>query len=596
MLRTRLFLGLLPLVVIFMAAGIYAIALMSRLAGEMDAEVASSYRSISATYEMEEALNAIAREPWVRVRGSAFEEHRDKFEKLLNQRLDSNAFSAGEKQLNHDLATNYGEFLQAVDNMNRPRTPKAPPDNSRQVAAAKMDTMRSLLQKARELNYRAGLASSGNLQKSAHQINDLMIIGFGFVLLISLVTCYQLSRSILKPIQMITKATGEVGEGKLNQAVPVISRDELGQLASAFNKMAARLQEYRRHTSEEIVRLHRTMETTLASFPDPIFVLNNEGAIELRNPAADDLAATLRLNGELPENLRDIASKVLHSGENYLPHSFAAVFCHRTGGVEKYFLPRVLAMRETEDKMFGVAVVLYDVTRFRLLDGAKTNLVSTVSHELKSPLTSVRMALHILLEKTVGELSPKQEELLAAARDDSERLLRILNDLLDLARLDERGAELRKEQIAPADLLRQLIEENADKISARGLKMKCSVASDMPPVLVDRQRIGHVFTNLLTNAIKHSPPGGEIELRATRVDGEGVQFSVSDQGAGIPEEFQLRIFDRFFRVPGQNEAGAGLGLSIAKEITQAHGGRIGVTSLSGKGSTFFVLLKAMHGA
>ena len=590
MLRTRLFLGLLPLVVIFLAAGVYAIALISRLAGDMDHTITASYNNIEDSREMEMALGGIERAPWI-PNNPAFEEPKQRFEKILAQQLTNSTLTAEEQDANKELSADYDAFLQAVAMLNRPRTPKEPPDRYRPIAAARISDMNGLLDKMRGLNYQQVLASNRTMQQSTRRITRLMTIGFAIVLTVSVITVYQLSRAILTPIQLLTKATRELGEGNLNQTVPMVSKDELGELARAFNKMAAQLQEYRRHTSEEIVRLHRTMETTLASFPDPIFVLNNEGRIELKNPAAGDLNTRLQWGDELPENLQGIARKVLASGENFLPHSFDEAVAHRINGTEKYFLPRVLVMRDKENNLFGVAVVLYDVTRFRLLDGAKTNLVGTVSHELKSPLTSVRMALHILLEKTVGDLTPQQDELLQAARNDTERLLRILNDLLDLARLDERGAELHKEKVAPAELLQRVIEENADKISARGLRMQCTVDPSLPSVLVDRQRIGHVFTNLVSNAVKHSPPGGEIQLRATRVDGE-VQFSVTDHGAGIPEELQLRIFDRFFRVPGQTHPGAGLGLSIAKEITQAHGGRIGVTSSPGRGSTFYVLLKA----
>jgi signal transduction histidine kinase len=395
---------------------------------------------------------------------------------------------------------------------------------------------------------------------------------------------------------MVIKATRELGEGNLKQPVPVLSRDELGELALAFNRMAAQLQEYRQSTTEEIVRLHRTMETTLASFPDPIFVLDKEGRIELMNPAATDMASGLRMSGQLPDPLQAIAQKTLASGENFLPHSFDAVLSYRLNGAERSFLPRILTMRNKEDALFGVAVVLYDVTRFRLLDAAKTHLVGTVSHELKTPLTSVRMALHILLEKTVGALNPKQEELLETARTDTERLLRILNDLLDLARLEEGVAELRREKVAPAELLQAVVDETADKAEAGNLKVNCAVDPDLPPVLVDRQRIGYVFANLLTNAIKHSPSGGEVRLRATRIDNQAIQFTVADDGPGIPPQYQQRIFDRFFRVPGQTRSGAGLGLSIAREIAAAHGGRISVKSAPGHGATFYLELKAVDGA
>jgi signal transduction histidine kinase len=250
-------------------------------------------------------------------------------------------------------------------------------------------------------------------------------------------------------------------------------------------------------------------------------------------------------------------------------------------------------MRNKEDALLGVAVVLYDVTRFRLLDAVKTNLVATVSHELKTPLTSVRMVLHILLEKTIGTLTAKQSELLVAAREDTERLLRILNNLLDLARLEEGSAGLQKQKVFPTELAESVLEQMKDKALDRGLTIQCAVEPDLPAVSVDPQRINHVFTNLVTNAIKHSPDHGEILFRVTRAEENAVQFSVLDRGPGVPEEYQTRIFDRFFRVPGQVQPGAGLGLSIAKEIIVAHGGLIGVRSRPGEGSEFFVVLKGL---
>ena len=335
------------------------------------------------------------------------------------------------------------------------------------------------------------------------------------------------------------------------------------------------------------------MESTLASFPDPIFVLDHSGRIELKNPAAETFAASLSLQDRLPDHLQAIAENALATERNFLPHIFAEVVSYRLAGVEKFYLPRVLVMHDKQAAVFGVAVVLYDVTRFRLLDAAKTNLVATVSHELKTPLTGVRVALHILLEKTICALTPQQDQLVQVARDDAERLLRILNDLLDLARLEAGNAELRREPVAPAELLAAVVQEWADQAGARAIKVTCQVDLKLPRVFVDRQRISHVFANLLANALKHSPPGGEVTLQAAPSDDGGVQFSVSYCGPGIPEQFQARIFDRFFRVPGQGKTGAGLGLSIARDITVAHGGRIGVRSAPNRGSHFYVVLPAV---
>jgi signal transduction histidine kinase len=597
MLRTRLFLYLTPFVVILLAVGVYAIVLFARLANVVDASVTNSYRSFTAASAMSVALAGMDREvSWViagpRVSNkNALLEYRQHFETNLDLLIKTSTLP-GERALSLNVETNYQAFLKAVDKINSLETP----DSRHQVYEQEMvpsgQTINSLLEKIHDLNHKAMLGTSQNIRNITQEVTRFMIFGMVLALLFSAYAGYQLGRSILEPIQLLTRATRELGEGKLDQPVPVATRDELGELAQAFNKMAAQLQEYRQSTTEKIVRLHRTMEATLASFPDPIFVLDKEGRIELKNPAADDLASSLHLEGQLPDRLQAIARNTLASGENFLPNSFNEAITYRINGDDKFFLPRVLAMRNKEDALFGVAVVLHDVTRFRLLDATKTDLVATVSHEIKSPLTSVRMVLHILLEKTVGALTPKQDELLQAARNDTERLLRILNDLLDLARLEEGNDSLRKEPVAPAELLTGVMKEMAGKFSAKGLNVNFMIEPDLPAVPVDRQRINHVFTNLLSNAIKHSPANGEIILGARLVKDNDVEFNVTDQGPGIPEEYHTRIFDRFFRVPGQLQSGAGLGLSIAREITVSHGGHIGVKSAPGQGCDFFVVLKS----
>jgi NtrC-family two-component system sensor histidine kinase KinB len=611
MLRTRLFLYLTPFVVILLAGGAYAIVLFARLANTVDATVTNNYQSFNAASAMSLALAGMDREvSWVvagsgagnktnnlmvyprrKIDNQAFDQNRKRFDENLELLLKASPLP-GETDLGQQVATNYQAFLRAVDTISALDSP----ENQRLVYERDVvpsgQAINLLLGKSHDLNHQAILATSQNIRNINRDVTRLMVVGTVIALLFSAWAGYQLSRSILQPIQWLTRATRELGEGRLDQPVPVATHDELGQLAVAFNKMAAQLQEYRQSTTEKIVRLHRTMETTLASFPDPIFVLDREGSIELKNPAADGLMAGLQLAERLPDRLQAIARNTLASGENFLPNSFKDVMTYRLNGEDKFFLPRILAMRSKEDRLLGVAVVLYDVTRFRLLDAAKTDLVATVSHELKSPLTSVRMGLHILLEKTVGMLTPKQDELLSAARNDTERLLRILNDLLDLARLEAGDAELHREPVSPAELLAGAMGEMADKVSTRNLKVSFRVEPDLPAVPVDRQRINHVFTNLISNAIKYSPLDGEIVLGATPAGDKGVEFSVTDQGPGIPAEYQTRIFDRFFRVPGQSKTGAGLGLSIAREITVSHGGRIGVRSAPGQGCTFYVVLKS----
>ena len=240
-----------------------------------------------------------------------------------------------------------------------------------------------------------------------------------------------------------------------------------------------------------------------------------------------------------------------------LPSSFKESLSLRVDGVEKSYLPRILTMHGETSKVVGTAVLLQDVTRFRLLDDVKSNLVATASHEMKTPLTSVRMVLHMLLEKTLGPLNRQQESLLQTARTDAERLLRILDDFLDLARLESEKANLKKRPIAPVEMVHLMMHDARAQAAAKRLDISCSVEPNLPPVMVDRQRIEHVFQNILSNAIKHSPPGSEILVRAEKTRDGAVRFSIRDQGPGIPEEYHNRIFDRMFRVPGQAKNGRG---------------------------------------
>jgi signal transduction histidine kinase/HAMP domain-containing protein len=426
-------------------------------------------------------------------------------------------------------------------------------------------------------------------------IRGLLLFGITAVL-IALYASSRVSRGLLNPLSTLAASIREVGEGNLDQTVPVLSRDELGQLADSFNKMAAQLKEYRASTSVELTRLNLTIRTTLASFPDPIFVLNQAGAVEFRNPEADKLALKLLFSGvqRLPQVVDEKVEHVRRTGEDYLPTLFKDAIKFHIDGQDQYFLPRIVLLREEKEEAFGVAVILENVTRMLLLDDVKSNLISTVSHELKTPLTSVRMALYLLVEKTVGPLNDKQLDLVGTAREDADRLLRTLNDLLDLAKLEQGPAQLALEEAAPAELIEAAAHAGREMAQSAGIALKTEVAPDLPPVRIDRQRLAYVFSNFVTNAIKYSPGSSRVLLLAgpgvNRAGRPAVRFAVKDQGPGISPEHQAHVFERFYRVPGTNKTGAGLGLSIAREVVMAHGGEIGVVSVPGQGSEFFFVL------
>ena len=252
----------------------------------------------------------------------------------------------------------------------------------------------------------------------------------------------------------------------------------------------------------------------------------------------------------------------------------------------------------------GVAIVLQDVTKLFHFDELKSNLVATVAHEFRTPLTSLRMAIHLCTEEAVGPLTGKQADLLFAAREDCERLQTIVDDLLNLSRIESGNIDLHKRRIAPETLVALARDAHRSAAAARQITLRSEVAPGCPEAFADPDRLELVFSNLLGNAIRYSEPEGEIVVRAMSEiaaapasepeasAGHWIRFEVADQGPGIAQEHQTGLFEKFYRVPGSPAGGSGLGLFIARGIVQAHGGRIGVLSELGKGATFWFTVPA----
>lgn len=406
-----------------------------------------------------------------------------------------------------------------------------------------------------------------------------------------------MSRSILRPIQTLTRSFQEIEQGNLDLLVHVKSRDELHQLAEAFNSMAAKLRELRRTDRAKLMRTQRTTQLAVNSLPDAIAIVNPDGVIELSNDTAQQLFQLVP-GKPAPEvhRLDELVKKVSVEGKAMSPKGYeSAIEIYDPGGLLRYFLPQAVPIIESDGHVAGVTVVLADVSHLRRLDEMKSGMLSVVSHELKTPLTSVRMAVHLLLEERVGTLNGKQTELLIAARDESDRLQKIIDDLLDMGRLESGGVEMDLRRELPQRLINDAIAPLEAAYHERGIELSTDIPADVPPVLADPARIDHVFSNLLTNALKYTLPGGKVRI-STQVEGEMVRFTVSDTGIGIPADYTKRIFERFFRVPRHEfQNGAGLGLAIAREIVEAHGGKISVESIEGKGSVFsFTLRQALQ--
>jgi two-component system, NtrC family, sensor histidine kinase KinB len=291
-----------------------------------------------------------------------------------------------------------------------------------------------------------------------------------------------------------------------------------------------------------------------------------------------------------PEALRGPVADALRVQRPFVTQAFDQTVTFRLANEDRAFLPQVLPIADPYGNTLGAAVVLTDVTRFRLLDQIKTDLVATVSHELKTPLTGVRLAVHLLLEETVGSLTPKQTELLLDARDNAERLLNMIEHLLALARLEQGGEALECSAVTPQSLLSAAAETALPRARDKHVTLTVQDASSLPPIAGDAVRLGRALGNLIDNALTYTEQGGRIVLSA-RQTAEGVELSVADTGIGIPAEYLGHVFDKFFRVPGRSRGqGTGLGLAIVQEIVTAHHGHVRADSEPGHGTVFRITL------
>ncbi len=242
--------------------------------------------------------------------------------------------------------------------------------------------------------------------------------------------------------------------------------------------------------------------------------------------------------------------------------------------------------------MTGAIFIIEDVTKLRYNDEMKRGVISTVSHQLKTPLTSIRMAIHLLLDEKIGPLTPKQEELIIAAREDSDRLNNIIEDLLNVGRIQSGRVQMEFTAVSPRDVVMESAEEFRTAAVDSGVLVQTELPEDLPDAFADLPQIRHVLNNLLSNALKFTPAGGTVTISA-RSDESFVYITVSDTGTGITPESLVHVFDQFFTASGGKEKtkGAGLGLYIAKEIVEAHGGTIEAKSRPGRGSAFTFSLR-----
>lgn len=603
-LRTKLLFGLVPTLLIVLGLGLFSVVMFYQLGNNIDVILRENYRSVLASEGMKEAIErmdsglsfAMVGEP---KRGRAqFEANQPRFLEQLRIEQE-NITLPGEQELADDLERLFGEYAaEANDFFAAPVEPREV--RSRIYFERLLPTFNAIRGKADRvlrINQDNMTDMDRRARRSASLSIRLMVGALVAAVSLAVAAAVFLSRSILRPIHAVTEGARALARGELDQIVASGSRDELGTLATAFNEMARTLRDYRQVGAAQLLRAQRTAQAAIDSFPDPVVVVDSAGSVAQVNPAARRILAV----GPVPDSpfswrpaepLKTLVDQVLAGKGDYLPVGLEQVVSFIDHGQERFFLPRVVAIRDEPDALLGAAVALVDVTKMHLADRLKSDMVSTVSHELKTPLTSVQMAVHLLLEEVVGPLAPKQVELLLAARHEADRILSMVNDLLDLARIEQGKVALDSRPTKPRSLVEDAIARAHPRAQDHGVELQGEVEPGAPRVLVDRERIEHVFDNLITNAIQHTPRGGSIRVGAG-VLGRSVRFHVEDDGEGIPSADLPFVFEKFHRAPSQrHEGGVGLGLAIVREIVVAHGGQVEASSTPGRGARFTFTLPA----
>jgi signal transduction histidine kinase len=600
-LRRRIVLTLAPLLLLLAVVGSAGVFLLSRLGNSASAILRENYDSILAMQTLNEALERIDSSFQFARRGRE-REAREQYNKnwqtyLANLKIEqSNITLPGEAELVERLTRLTDSYRTQGDHFYS----RAGNDPEQEQAYFGATGLLETFNQIKDVSGQILRLNQNNMEQasreSRHIANDSLFwfgVGLAIAILLAGISAWHTIRTVLQPIQSMTNAALGISAGNLNQLVPYHSHDELGQLAEAFNTMARHLRDYRQSQTTQLMRAQQASQATVDSFPDPVVVVDSEGYVEIANPAAQRLlgvlprqAAHAAMTWQPPEPLRQPLAVALREQRDYSPEEFDRVILLGSEGQERALLPRILAIRDSSGNTLGAAVLLQDVTRLRLLDLVKSNLVATASHELKTPLTSIRLAVHLLLEEQVGPLNPKQTELLLDARENSERLLATINNLLDLARLEQGPAQLDIHPERPEALLRSAADAIQPRADDLGIEVILDIPEGLPAVAVDAVRLGTALQNLLGNALTYTDRGGRITLSA-RVDGELVTLAIADTGTGIPPEHVPHIFEKFFRVPGQSRGtSTGLGLAIVLEIVTAHGGSITCESAPGKGTAF----------
>ncbi len=410
---------------------------------------------------------------------------------------------------------------------------------------------------------------------------------------LSLIFSTKFSEFIVKPVKDLTRSVKHISAGNFDQVIQLSDSDEIGILADEFNSMVGRLQRYEKLNINKLLYEKRKSEIIIESINDPVAMVDGELQILLANKAFEiEFGKPQNEQTRIQEIIHDekicenIKSFILGNLSDKKDNTYQVM---DTNGSARYFKLKYSLINLPESDINAALIVFSDITKYEELDRLKSEFVAKVSHELKTPLTSLGMAVGILGDGILGKLSSKQIELINSMKDDYDRLNKLVKEILELSRIESRGIMLDFKPVNVNSLLKDCIKSYSLQCKEKNIRLEYIGNGDLPIITADHDHLSRAIGNFIGNSIKFTDKGGEITVGA-ELKFSNVIITISDNGKGINPEYLDKIFDKFVQVSGSKPGSVGLGLTIAKEIIELHQGSINVWSKPGQGTKFEITI------
>ncbi|MGE6530402.1 KinB sensor domain-containing domain [Pseudomonas sp. NPDC077382] len=587
-LRTRLFLGFSALMTVALLGLLLALVSVVQMAKSQENLIRDNFGVIEVNQQLRQALgNQLLQLVREERDSAALNESREVFMSALARGMAS-ATEEQDRQAYEAIGDAYTRFalqLETPSNLNATLLEDNPLSQSfNRVRELMVDMQQAAYNQIRDTEIRS--------RDRAQLLAGLLGLTGIAVLLIGFVTAHSFARRFGDPIEQLSSVADQIGRGDFNIKLPASPIAELSSLIRRFGLMAQALHEFKQTNVEALVDGQQRLQALLDSIDDGLLIVDRQGRLEHANPVAqrqlawetEHLGSTLGQALGHPE-LDEAAQQVLADTPLSGPPEDLVI---EADGERRLLSWRMSPVNHHDGRISGAVMVLHDVTDQRTFERVRNEFVLRASHELRTPVTGMQMAFSLLRERTHYPDNSREADLFTTVHEEMQRLVTLINDLLNFSRYQSGQQKLERVPCDPAALLEQARQRFQPSAAQNGIEIKLELQTPLPSLLLDQQQMDRTLDNLLSNALRHTPDGGEIRLLA-RHHGERVILSVEDNGEGIPYSQQARIFEPFVQI-GRRRGGAGLGLALCKEIAQLHGGRIGVHSRIGHGTIFYIAL------